>query len=148
MTAETTVEVGTVVPPWEMPDVDPARMKTMAAILRDPYPVHWDPDSVAALGRGHRVINQGPLNLAYITNMLMAWQGDGCIRRLQVSFTDPVLDHESVTAMGTVTSIDEHQGEHGAERRATCEIRLDRGGETVVIGVAVVALRDGTHRTS
>lgn len=130
------IEPGTAIPSWTMDDVDPNRMKTMAAILRDPYPIHWDRDATASLGRGHRVINQGPLNLSYITNMLLAWQGPTCIRRLQVSFADPVLDHERVTAVGTVTSIDTV----GDERRATCDVRLERDGEAVVSGVAVVAI--------
>ena len=136
---ETKIVPGTEIPPWRMADVDPARMKTMAAILRDPYPVHWDRAAVAKLGRGDRVINQGPLNLSYITNMLMAWQGDTCVRRLQVSFGDPVLDHEDVTATGTVTTVDEVDG----ERRATCDVHLVRNGESVVSGLAVVALKDG-----
>ena len=55
------IVVGDVIPPWVMPSVDPARMKTMAAILRDPYPVHWDRVANEALGLGGRVINQGPL---------------------------------------------------------------------------------------
>jgi len=131
-----TIEPGTRVPPWTMSDVDPGRMKTMAAILRDPYAVHWDRDAVAGLGRGHRVINQGPLNLSYITNMLMAWQGDRCVRRLQVSFADPVLDHETVTATGVVTSVETVDG----EVRATCDVWLERDGEPVVSGVAVVAV--------
>ena len=33
---ELNVRVGDDIPPWEMERVDPARMKTMAAILRDP----------------------------------------------------------------------------------------------------------------
>ncbi len=139
-----TVEVGVEIPEWTMADVDPQRMKTMAAILRDPYPVHWDRQSVAALGRGERVINQGPLNLSYIANMLMAWQGATCIRRLQVSFGDPVLDHEHVTAAGTVTSIETV----GAEQRAHCEVRLMRDGQPVVTGTAVVALSTTTTEVS
>ncbi len=131
-----TVEVGSEIPEWVMADVDPQRMKTMAAILRDPYPVHWDRQAVAAIGRGERVINQGPLNLSYITNMLMAWQGTTCIRRLQVAFGDPVLDHDHVTAEGTVTSIETV----GGEQRANCEVRLMRDGQPVVTGTAVVAL--------
>ena len=127
---------GTVIPPWEMADVDPQRMKTMAAILRDPYPVHWDREAVAAIGFGERVINQGPLNLSYITNMLMAWQGPECVRRLQVSFGMPVLDHDHVVATGTVTSIEDVDG----ERRAHCDVRLERDGRPVVTGTAVVAL--------
>ena len=69
----TTIDVGDEIPPWTNPSVDPARMKTMAALLRDPYPVHWDRAAVAAIGRGERVINQGPLSLSYIVNMLIDW---------------------------------------------------------------------------
>jgi acyl dehydratase len=131
-----TVRPGDVIPPWEMPDVDPQRMKTMAAILRDPYPVHWDRSSVAALGLGERVVNQGPLNLSYLANMLMAWQGPTCVRRLTVSFGPPVLDHDAVVATGTVTAVEEVDG----VRLATCDLRLERDGAPVVSGTAVVAL--------
>jgi acyl dehydratase len=134
------IEPGTTIPPWEMPDVSPDRMKTMAAILRDPYPVHWDREAVDAIGFGPRVINQGPLNLSYITNMLMAWQGPTCVRRLQVSFGHPVLDHDHVTATGTVTSIETVDG----ERRAHCDVFLERDGAPVVTGTAVVALVEAT----
>jgi len=135
------VTVGFEIPEWTMDDVDPERMKTMAAILRDPYPVHWDRASVADLGFGERVINQGPLNLSYITNMLLAWQGPTCVRRLQVAFGRPVLDHDRVTAAGTVTSIETVDG----ETRAHCEVRLVRDGKNVVTGTAVVALNEQTH---
>ena len=130
------VEVGRQIPSWTMPHVDPARMRTMAAILRDPYPVHWDRVANAALGLPGRVINQGPLNLGYIANMLLAWAGPASIRRLTVSFGRPVLDGDAVTAHGRVTSVDVVDG----ERRATCEVWLERDGEHVVVGTAVVAV--------
>lgn len=130
------VRPGDEIPPWTMESVDPARMRTMAAILRDPYPVHWDRDANAALGLGGRVINQGPLNLGYIVNMLLAWAGPSCVRRLTVSFGAPVLDGDRVTARGSVTSVDTIDG----ERRATCEVRLVRDGLDVVTGTAIVAL--------
>ena len=38
------IEVGFSIPSWEMPSVERSRMRTMAAILRDPNPVHWDPN--------------------------------------------------------------------------------------------------------
>ena len=66
------VHVGTEIPPWDMPRVLPERMRTMAAILRDPYPVHWDRRVVSAMGLGERTINQGPLGLSYMINMLHA----------------------------------------------------------------------------
>ncbi len=97
--------VGDTHPRLDMPIVDAQRMKTMAAILRDPYPVHWDREATMALGFGG-VINQGPLNLSYIANMLMAWQGPTSVRRLTVSFGPPVIDGDAVTAGGVVTAID------------------------------------------
>jgi acyl dehydratase len=130
-----TADVGTEIPPWKMESVDPQRMKTMAAILRDPYPIHWDHKSLESLPT-ERVVNQGPLNLSYIANMLMAWQGPASIRRLKVNFTGWVLEGDEVTATGTVTSIDDVAD----ERHATCDIRLARGDKDVVVGTAVVAL--------
>jgi acyl dehydratase len=136
MSEPTEVRLGDGIPPWTMPSVDPARMRTMAAILRDPYSVHWDREANAALGLPGRVVNQGPLNLGYIVNMLLAWAGPSCVRRLTVSFGRPVLDGDRVTARGRVTAVTDVDG----ERRATCEVWLDRDGEHVVTGTAVVAL--------
>ena len=132
------IEVGNQIPSWAMPEVDPQRMKTMAAILRDPYPIHWDSSVGQALGLGDHVVNQGPLNLSYIANMLIAWQGPTCVRRLQVSFGAPVLDRDAVTAVGEVTAIETVNG----EQHATCSVRLERNGRSVVTGTAVVALGD------
>lgn len=115
-------------PDWEVSSVDPARMKTMAAILRDPYPVHWDRAANEKLGLGGRVINQGPLNLGYIANMLMAWAGPASVRRLTVSFGRPVLDGDHVVASGTVRSV--------SAGVAQCEVWLARGDEHVVTGTA------------
>ena len=131
----TVIEVGTEIPPWAMEFVDPQRMKTMAAILRDPYEVHWDHEAIRPLGYD-RVINQGPLNLSYLANMLLAWQGPECIRRLTVQFTTAVFEGDALVANGTVTAITDVDG----ERHATCSIHLDRGDEVVVEGTAVVAL--------
>ena len=130
------VVVGELIQPWTMDRVDPARMKTMAAILRDPYPVHWDRDGNVGLGIGPRVINQGPLNVGYLANMLMAWAGPDAVRRLTVVFASRVLDEERVTAGGVVSAIEDVNG----ERQAVCEVWLERAGERVVTGTAVVSL--------
>ena len=121
---------GAPIPPWDMPSVDAARMRTMAAILRDPYPVHWDRCANERIGFGGRVINQGPLNLGYVANMLMAWAGDDAIRRLTVSFGPPVLDEDHVVATGTVREV--------VGGVALCEVRLSRGDEPLVTGTAHV----------
>jgi acyl dehydratase len=117
-------------PSWEMPSVDAARMKTMAAILRDPYPVHWDRAANEALGLAGRVSNQGPLNLGYVANMLMAWAGPASIRRLTVSFGRPVLDGDQVVARGRLREV--------VDGIARCDVWLNRHDEQVVSGTAEV----------
>jgi acyl dehydratase len=122
--------------------VSAERMRTMAALLRDPNPLHWDRDAVAALplGLGRRTINQGPLGLGYIVNMLEAWRGPGCIRRIRMTFPQVVLDGERVTARGIVTGLTRD----GTETLATCEVWLEhplRGrllvGEATVVVASV-----------
>jgi acyl dehydratase len=122
-----------------MPNVSSERMKTMAAILRDPNPLHWDRDAVASLplGLGQRTINQGPLGLSYMVNMLHAWRGPECIRRLVMRFPQVVLDGEEVIANGIVTAVTIDDGVAIAE----CDIWLshaDRG--TLLEGRALVVI--------
>jgi acyl dehydratase len=125
-----TARTGTPLPTWDVAAVDAARMKTMAAILRDPYPVHWDREANAALGLAGRVVNQGPLNLSYIANMLMAWAGPASIRRLTVRYGRPVLDGDHVVAGGQVRDM--------TDGVTHCDIWLSRGDEEVVSGTALV----------
>ena len=133
------VSTGDSIPPWEMPSVSAEKMKTMAAILRDPNPLHWDRDAVDALplGLGKRTINQGPLGLSYIVNMLHAWAGAGSIRRLVMRFPQVVLDADCVIAQGTVTGVREETG----ETLVDCSVWLwrDEGGK-LLEGEATVCL--------
>lgn len=135
------VEVGDQIPEWVMESVSPERMRTMAAILRDPNPVHWDRAAVAALpfGFGERTINQGPLGLSYMVNMLHEWAGPTSIRRLVTRFPKAVLDNDHITAKGVVTDVREENGETFAD----CEIWLERGlSDRPLIGTATVCLSD------
>ncbi len=135
------IAIGDEVPSWTMDAVEAARMKTMAAILRDPYPVHWDREANSLIGLGDRVVNQGPLNVGYIANMLMAWAGPSSVRRLTLSFGRPVLDGDSVIAHGVVTSIEQLAGATPSEAQTTtavCDVWLQRGDERVVTGTAII----------
>ena len=109
--------IGDNIPEWVMPEVSAERMRTMAALLRDPNPLHWDRDAVAALslGLGRRTINQGPLGLGYMVNMLHSWAGAGCIRRMVTRFPQVVLDGEKVIAKGKITGLKTEAGETLAE---------------------------------
>jgi acyl dehydratase len=132
-----TVKAGDSIPEWLMESVRPERMRTMAAILRDPNPVHWDRNACDALGFGQRTINQGPLGLSYMINMLHAWAGPGSVARLVMTFPKVVLDGDRITARGRVTGV----REEGDARFADCDIWLEREpGDRPLIGTAVVRL--------
>ena len=134
----TGVRVGDEVPPWIMARVTPERMRTMAAILRDPNPVHWDPSVVEKIGFGRHTINQGPLGLSYMINMLHAWAGPRSIRRIVMRFPLVVLDGDRITARGRVTNIRQADGEWIAD----CDIWLERKGTDAPLeGTASVELK-------
>jgi len=134
------IEPGYSIPPWDMPSVLPERMRTMAAILRDPYPVHWDSRVVEKMGLGRRTINQGPLGLSYMVNMLHEWMGCGSIKRLHTKFLLYVFEGDHVVAGGRVIAIREENG----ERLADCDIWLDRinGEDRPLEGSATVLLNE------
>ncbi|CAA0125089.1 Uncharacterised protein [Halioglobus japonicus] len=129
--------VGDFIPEWVMESVTPERMCTMAAILRDPNPIHWDRDAVDALplGLGKRTINQGPLGLSYIINMLHAWAGPNALRRIVMRFPQVVLDQERVVAKGNISALRE---EHGITL-ADCTVWLEHAERGVLLeGIATV----------
>ena len=116
------VAVGDAIPPFRMERVTPERMKTVAAIFRDPFPVHWDREATRALGFEGRLLNQSPINLGYVINMLMHWAGPSCLRRVRAEFPQPVFDGDCVCAGGRVVSLSRESDETIAE----CEVWLDR----------------------
>jgi acyl dehydratase len=128
-----TLAVGEALAPFRIASVDPEAMKTWAVALHDPNPIHLDRAMVAAKGLGNRVINQGPANLAYIINMLLAAFPGGSIHELDVRYVDNVFEGDDVTAGGTVTSV----SSDGAE--VNCDIWLRaKDRDFVIKGAAVV----------
>lgn len=122
-----------------MDSVSPERMRTMAALLRDPNPVHWDQEVVKQMGYGAHTVNQGPLGLSYMVNMLHEWMGPTCIRRIVMRFPEFVLSEDRVIAKGTVTAIRSDAG----KQLADCKIWLERHGtEPPLEGFATVQLRE------
>jgi acyl dehydratase len=127
----------TPIPDFVVESVDPQRMKTMAAILRDPYRVHWDREATSAMGLGGRVINQGPLNVSYIVNALHAFAGAGSIRRLTVNFHRPVFDGDRVIAGGRVLGGADESGSRRVRiwlKRPTADVdKVVVSGEALVL---------------
>ncbi|SEO53924.1 MaoC family dehydratase [Trujillonella endophytica] len=132
------VEVGTELPGYEVPSVSAEKMKTMAALLSDPTPIHWDVETLQALGMGDRPINQGPLNMGYVMNAVTDWAGGADrLTRLRVRFLGNVLAGHHLRVRGTVTALRESDG----VRLADCDVVLEVvGGDPVVSGTATVVL--------
>ena len=128
-------KVGDEIAAWHMPEVQRTRMRTMAAILRDPNPVHWDAKLVSKLPleAGERTINQGPLGLSYMINMLHEWAGPESIKKIYMTFPRIVLSEDAVTAKGQVKEIIN-------DTEVVCDIWLERDGEKLLVGEATVTV--------
>jgi acyl dehydratase len=129
------VAAGETLPPLVIESVDAEKMKLMAALLRDPNPIHIDAASVRALGLGDRPVNQGPTNLSYLLEMVMRWSGGAAtIRRVAVRFQGNVFAGDSVRCEGRVLEVDERAGE------AVVEVAASVGGRPVLGGTVTVVL--------
>ena len=82
---------------WTVDQVEGARMKTLALILADPNPIHFDPDAASRLGTGGRLVNQGPGSIGLIYNLFNAELPAQRVRRLDVRLLGNVLEHDQVT---------------------------------------------------
>lgn len=125
--------VGDVIAPFTIESVSAEAMKDWAVFLADPNPIHLDVEVVKAKGLGDRVINQGPINVAYMMNMLMAAFPGGTIETMDSSFLDNVYGGDKAVASGKITAVDGN--------RIDCEFSLDiedRG--TVNAGTATIRL--------
>jgi 3-hydroxybutyryl-CoA dehydratase len=128
-----TYSVGDRLAPFVIEAVSPDAMKQWAVFLADPNPIHLDVDVVKAKGLGDRVINQGPANVAYMMNMLLAAFPGARIETMNSRFLDNVYGDEPVIAQGTITAVEGN--------RISCEFTLDvekRG--TVNSGTATILI--------
>lgn len=136
-----TVRVGDALPERVVERVDPEKMKILAALLRDPNMIHLDPAASEQVGLGHRLVNQGPINLGYVHTLLVEWAGGvDRVRASAFRLLGNVYGGERVVAGGRVLAV-------GAAGLVECEVWLDavraEGRVRVVSGTAtVVADRD------
>jgi len=89
---------------WTLDSVDAEKMKTLALILTDPNPIHFDAEAAAKLGAGGRVVNQGPSTIALIYNLFTAQLPSKRVKRLDVRLLGNVLAGEKVTVEATPRS--------------------------------------------
>jgi 3-hydroxybutyryl-CoA dehydratase len=133
VTATVPVAVGDALPPFEIAQVSPEAMRDWSVFLADPNPIHLDVAVVKAKGLGDKRINQGPINVAYMMNMLMA-AFPGCrIETMDSRFLDNVYEGDRVTASGSVTAV--------TGNRVSCALTLDVDGRgTVNSGTATIQI--------
>jgi acyl dehydratase len=129
------LQPGQALGPHVIESVSPEPMKTMAALLDDPNPIHYDTASVRALGLGERPINQGPSNLGYLMEMLVECAGSAeRIRRVRVRFLGNVFAGERVECKGSVMSVDTVAG------TAELAVEASADGRPVLSGIAVIGV--------
>ena len=88
-------------PAWRLDDVRAEDMLTWVELLRDDNAIHVDPAAAAALGYGHRTVNPGPANLAYLLNMLLAARPDDYPAEIEARFVSNILSGDAVEVTGT-----------------------------------------------
>jgi len=135
-----TPAVGDAVPEFRVTAVSAEKMKIIALILRDPNPIHFELDAVAAAGLGDREVNQGGLNLGYVLDALVAWAGRrDAVQAIDCRFAANVFAGDDVVVGGTVTAVRAAEGEQG-QHLVDCEVWADRGdGVRAISGRATVA---------
>jgi acyl dehydratase len=131
----TPVKVGDVLPQKPGPHIDKPRIRKVMDVMDDVNPVHIDEELVKRMGlRG--LVNQGPCNLSYIINMLVAWTGNpDCVKRFKVRFHNLVVPGDKTLAGGSVTAVNERDG------TADCDVWLKLADGTVMLaGMATVSI--------
>jgi acyl dehydratase len=129
------LEAGSILEPFVVESVDAGRMKTMALLLRDPNPIHWDVEVLRQLGLAPSPINQGPINMSYLMELAIRAAGDRRrLLRFAVRFLANVTAGQRVRCTGTVAAVDEAAGTAELELSATAD------GEPVLAASATIAL--------
>jgi acyl dehydratase len=106
----------------------------MAALLDDPSPIHYDVEVVRSLGLGDAPINQGPMNIGYLVELVCrVGGGPAALRRIAVRLQGSVFAGERVECTATVVSVDAESGLAELDLRATAD------GRDVLSGTATIA---------
>ncbi|AHH18634.1 MaoC/PaaZ C-terminal domain-containing protein [Nocardia nova] len=136
MTSTDRISVGTELPPLEIAPISRTTLALFAGASGDHNPMHVDLDVAKSAGLDD-VFAHGMLSMAYLGRLLTDWFAPEQIRAYSVRFGAITPVHGQPVATGTVTAIDEVDG----ERRATLELAVTLTDGTVTLtGQAVVAL--------
>jgi acyl dehydratase len=127
------ISVGQQLEPFVIERVDLEAMKTVAAILQDPNPIHYDTELTKSLGVGELPVNQGPINLTWLLQCAIVFAGGPeKLVSLNTRFLGNVLGTERFVATGVVRAVDTAAGTATLELSATSNDRPVLGAEAVV----------------
>jgi acyl dehydratase len=136
MTATQAITVGTELPPLSIAPISRTTLALFAGASGDHNPMHIDVDVARSAGLDD-VFAQGMLSMAYLGRLLTDWVDPQAIRSYRVRFAAITPLYGEPTATGTVTAIDDVDG----ERRATLDLTVTLADGTVTLtGAAVIAL--------
>jgi acyl dehydratase len=136
VTAVQDFTVGTELPPLQIPPISRTTLALFAGASGDHNPMHVDIDVAKSAGLDD-VFAHGMLSMAYLGRLLTNWVDPQSIRSYRVRFAAITPIHGKATATGTITAIDDVDG----ERRATIDLTITLADGTVTLtGDAVVAL--------
>jgi len=130
------LEIGAELPPLVIDPISRTTLALFAGASGDHNPIHIDLDVAHSAGLDD-VFAHGMLSMAYLARLLTGIVPQERIRTFGVRFTAITPVHGRPTCTGTVTSIDEVDG----ERLATLALRVTLAdGTTTLLGDATVAL--------
>lgn len=136
MTTTEQITVGTVLGPLEIAPISRTTLALFAGASGDHNPMHIDIDVAESAGLDD-VFAHGMLSMAYLGRLLTNWVAPEAIRSYDVRFGSITPVRGRPTATGTVTAIDDVEGEH----RASLDLAVTLADGTVTLtGHAVVAL--------
>ena len=111
-------------------------MKLVAALLQDPYPPHYDPRRAAELDYPG-LLNQGPANLAYMLQPIVAeLDSPSHLVRFDTRYHDMVFEGETVTVVATV---DEKRPDDDGGGQVTFSVELRKENGEVAVDGSVTA---------
>ncbi|HEX7823273.1 MAG TPA: MaoC/PaaZ C-terminal domain-containing protein [Mycobacterium sp.] len=136
MTATQDITVGTELPTLQIAPISRTTLALFAGASGDHNPMHVDIDVAKSAGLDD-VFAHGMLSMAYLGRLLTDWVDLQAIRSYRVRFASITPIHGKPTATGTITAIDDVDG----ERRATIDLTVALSDGTVTLtGDAVVAI--------
>lgn len=129
-------EVGAELPPLAVDPISRTTLALFAGASGDHNPIHVDLDVARSAGLDD-VFAHGMLSMAYLGRLLTDAVGQDAICSYRVRFAAITPVHGQPTCTGTVTAVDDVDG----ERRATVDLQVALADGTVtLLGQAVIAV--------